>query len=168
MKLVYRGAYWHEGDVFHVLTKPEHSDMHDYDLRKFAATKGPVVGLRPEQITVSDRIPTRRPESTRHVLMRARALIRRGWCQNDNAQDNRGLPTSPWWHTACKWCPSGALEAVCGAFQNWSFWNALSLLDSASVLDVPAVGDVTEANDDCDTTKDLVLSWFDTALKECD
>jgi hypothetical protein len=43
------------------------------------------------------------------LLVRARELVGRGWCQASLAEDRYGRQVEPWSESACRWSPLGAL-----------------------------------------------------------
>jgi len=48
------------------------------------------------------------------ILLKAAALVRRGWCRNAPAKDADGKPVGPREKTAVAWCAIGAIQKVCG------------------------------------------------------
>jgi hypothetical protein len=46
------------------------------------------------------------------LLIRARALVARGWCRRTPARNRFGFRVSPYSRWATRWCASGAIQAA--------------------------------------------------------
>lgn len=72
--------------------------------------------LRPSTATATARTKDRRPleklPEDEQLLVRAAALVARGWCRRAPAEDWRGRPVDPRSASACRWSPLGALTKV--------------------------------------------------------
>lgn len=54
----------------------------------------------------------------REILLKAAALVRRGWCTGAPAKNADGKPVGPRDKDACQWCAIGAIQAICGGPEN--------------------------------------------------
>ena len=72
--------------------------------------------LLPPTTTATPRTRNRRPlgqlPEDEQLLVRASALVARGWCQRAPAENWRGCPVDPRSKTAVRWSPLGALTKV--------------------------------------------------------
>jgi hypothetical protein len=99
------------------------------------------------------------------MLVEARALVARGWCQQEAALDAAGEPVEPASSTACRWSIAGALSVV------WENWRSagkpaerVSRGFEMAVLAIAAViGDVDPWNDAPGRTQADVLAALDRA-----
>ena len=101
------------------------------------------------------------------ILMGARALIRKGWCQHNNAEDQDGDGVEVSHKFAKKFCPHGALCRVAGSANPVTWYEGV--LEAFSAFR-HAIGDVDIAtwNDRKDRTKAQVLEAFDKAIQEAE
>jgi hypothetical protein len=102
----------------------------------------------------------------RAILLRGRALIRQGWCQDDDAHDANGDRVDPWSMEARSWSLLGALVATEGVGRNAVGRIPVDELGRAIVVLGEAANTHTlEAwNDDPRCTQRAVLAAFDGAL----
>lgn len=99
-----------------------------------------------------------RPDEVTALLIRARALVARGWCRRAAARNLLGLEVSPYSRHAVAWCADGALQAAQLAASNLEFRRAYLRL-------LAAMGDeLVPAFNDRQTTVEPVLEAFDRAI----
>jgi hypothetical protein len=82
--------------------------------------------------------------NTVNVLRTARALIERGWCQDDCAQTAEGVGTYGANPAACRWCSCGALQAQ--SLNSDAFDSAVSVLNAAVRESFPTVAGFVNFN----------------------
>lgn len=93
------------------------------------------------------------------TLKRARQLIKKGWTQNAYARDRYGNMVDEDSPGAVRWCAAGALHRV--TRENIVMWRkAKVLLNRES-----GYGGIISLNDDTGTTKEMVVSVFDRAIR---
>lgn len=99
------------------------------------------------------------------ALIKAKALIVRGWTKNSMARDAAGLPVASDNPDACQWCMYGAVLSVT---RNAAEVRNLTIHAVCAALpEVYAVGGgVTQYNDAGDRTHAQVLRVFDMAIKK--
>jgi hypothetical protein len=73
---------------------------------------------------MTDQINTEIDETTA-LLIRARALLERGWCRGFLARDANKREIWPTEKEAVAWCAYGALIAAEGSLPPWALSNAL-------------------------------------------
>ena len=97
-------------------------------------------------------------------------LVRRGWCQDDDAQDGHGVRVEPWSMQARSWSVLGALVATEGVGRGAVGRIPVDELGRAIVaLGQAANTHSLEAwNDDPRRTKPTVVAVFDRALAVLD
>lgn len=91
----------------------------------------------------------------RDILIRARALVARGWTQRTNARDETGRPTDPRGPDAVCWCLSGAVHRVAPDAARHAYQLLCKALDSPWAVDW---------NDTPGRTQAEVLELFDRAI----
>jgi hypothetical protein len=92
------------------------------------------------------------------LLIRARALVARGWCRKAAARSRFGFRVSPYSRSAIAWCAAGAVQAA--AF-------VTSDLDrrSAHYRLIAAIdGEILSRFNDSQETVEPVLAAFDRAI----
>ena len=107
---------------------------------------------------------------TRQILIRARALIERGWTQKCTARNKAGIPCSVCDDDASAWSISGALDAA--KTQMFGLMDSAAFHDATQTLrDVifpqskgPSHLSLPDWNDTPGRTKDEVLAPFDDAI----
>jgi hypothetical protein len=93
---------------------------------------------------------------TSTILKKARALVAKGWCQQNWAEDRKGVCSTDDGHTAVRWCAWGALYTIShnGPCTEAGHW--LSAM-------VPP-GGVIPFNDASGRTRADVLDVYDAAI----
>jgi hypothetical protein len=92
------------------------------------------------------------------LLIRARALVARGWCRGASASGLLGFRVSPYSSRAVAWCMSGALEAAALIAADLDRHRARCRL-------LAAIGGVPVADfNDTQETVEPVLAAFDRAI----
>lgn len=92
------------------------------------------------------------------LLVRARALVARGWCRGTEARTYFGYLVSPYSEWAVKWCMSGALEAAALIASDLERRRARCRL-------IDAIGGISIADfNDAQETIEPVLAAFDRAI----
>ena len=103
----------------------------------------------------------------RDLLLSARSLVERGWCQGASAASRDGRHVDPWDPLAERWSVIGALIAV------WAKWrgaggsrSAILAFQRGNVALLGAIDDVPQMwNDAPGRTLDEVLSALDRAAQ---
>lgn len=112
------------------------------------------------------------------VLVTARALVARGWCQGADARTAEGAPVGGRNAAAVQWCAVGAVEAAsAGAIdargrQTHARSIAIDRLATAAGEEYSpvtcgageAIEAIEDANDRQGTLQTDVLAWFDSAI----
>ena len=98
--------------------------------------------------------------TTKEVLVKAKALVEKGWTQEVSARDDYGYHVEPTDSNACYWCATGALQAVLPRNVLFS--------DYCDLLTREAPCDIILFNDDADTTKEDILKVYDEAIARCE
>jgi hypothetical protein len=83
-------------------------------------------------------------------------LIKKGWCQHHLAVDELGFPINHNTSCAVAFCAGGACMTI--SFEHHAV--AINWLQEANGIPV-----LTYANDQETTTKEMVIGWFDNAIK---
>jgi hypothetical protein len=91
------------------------------------------------------------------LLIRARALVARGWCRWTEARNLLGFQVSPYSRWASRWCPRGALKAARLGASQFDHNHALCRL-------VAAMGEFIAEFNDRQETVEAVLAAFDRAI----
>jgi hypothetical protein len=92
------------------------------------------------------------------LLIRARALVARGWCRGARASSLLGFRVSPYSSRAVAWCMSGALEAAALTESDLDRRRAHCRLRAA-------IGGISVADfNDTQETVEPVLAAFDRAI----
>jgi hypothetical protein len=99
-------------------------------------------------------------------LIRGRNLIRRGWCQDDDAHDANGDRVEPWSMRARSWSLLGALVATEGVGRGAIRAIPVDELGRAIVLlgEAANTHSLEAWNDDPSCTQEAVIAAFDGAL----
>ena len=94
----------------------------------------------------------------RDGLIKARALIEKGWAQGAFAKDKYGETVGTTDPTACQWCATGALMAIVGKEARYSYCVKLleEILQQSIII----------FNDSRCRTKEEVLALYDKAIAE--
>lgn len=87
------------------------------------------------------------------VLVAARALVAKGWCQDVYARDADGREVDPKSSNAVAWCALGALRAVSGRWQN-----------TIRLVELGLKMGLTNFNDEPGCTQERVLALYDEAI----
>lgn len=97
--------------------------------------------------------------TTIEVLREARALVAKGWCQNENAFNSEGKMVHARDPSACRWCVNGALMVASGGVIpcQSTAWDRIR--DSNRI---PLALD--EWNDEPERTQAEVVAAFDRAI----
>lgn len=99
-----------------------------------------------------------RPDEVTALLIRARALVARGWCRGANASDMFGFRVSPYSRHAVAWCMGGALSAAALTASDLDRRNAqCRLIVAIGCASVPDFNDAQK-------TVEPVLAAFDRAI----
>lgn len=96
------------------------------------------------------------------VLRRARALVKRGWCQGAFAETADGDVCDQYSRSAASWCALGAIFVAGGAYAREAreaFRGAISRRECTSI---------TAWNDSADRTKPQVLRAFTKAIAKAE
>ena len=108
--------------------------------------------------------------TTKQILVKARALIERGWTQNTAARNADGDHVAATSRHACRWCATGALYVVYESIPEWREdpkpAEARDLVRAA----IPNRNDyetIVGFNDADNTTQADVLAVFDKAIERC-
>jgi hypothetical protein len=106
-------------------------------------------------------------EVAAQMLVEARALVARGWCQQDAALDSAGEPVEPGSPTACRWSIAGALTLV---WENWrSAGKPAELVsrgfEKADLALAAVIGDLDPWNEAPGRTQADALAALDRALE---
>jgi hypothetical protein len=102
--------------------------------------------------------PDTQTDETTELLIRARSLLKRGWCRGTAAQTSFGLPVSLYSRWAVAWCASGALKAARTGTSDLDYRRA-------SIRLIAAIGGVNIADfNDRQETVEPVLAAFDRAI----
>lgn len=97
--------------------------------------------------------------TTKEVLVKARALVEKGWTKDAYARDSSGDRVPYYDFTACQWCMVGAVDAA----------DDIRLRFSAKdILRRVIGGQISAFNDAPSTTHADVLAAFDRAIAECE
>lgn len=97
-------------------------------------------------------------DETTTLLIRARALVARGWCRGVPARNFLGFSVSPRSRHATAWCMSGALCAAALVESDLDRRNAQCRL-------IAAIGGVSVADfNDTQETVEPILAAFDRAI----
>lgn len=104
-----------------------------------------------------ERPPLTETDETAALLIRARAFVKRGWCQGELALDVEGNPVNPRSEWAVSWCMSGALIAAGVDELGHSAFRRLSDAISRFSSFIPAFNDHQE-------TVEPILAAFDRAI----
>jgi hypothetical protein len=91
------------------------------------------------------------------LLIRARALVARGWCQETNARNFLGFRVSPYSRWATSWCPSGAIRAARAGASGLDVDHAVRRLTAEMGALIPVFTDRQK-------TVEPVLAAFDRAI----
>jgi hypothetical protein len=102
--------------------------------------------------------PTEVVDEATALLIRARALVARGWCRGVPARNFIGFSVGPRSRHATAWCMSGALYAAALVESDLDRRNAQCRLIAAI-----GGGDITDFNDTQETVEP-VLAAFDHAI----
>ena len=102
----------------------------------------------------------------RTILIRGRDLIRRGWCQDDDAHDANGDRVEPWSMQARSWSMLGALVATEGVGRGAVGRIPVDELGRAIVVlgEAANTHSLEAWNDDPIRTQAAVVAAFDGAL----
>lgn len=102
----------------------------------------------------------------RAILTRGRALIRQGWCQDDDAHDANGDRVEPWSMEARSWSLLGALVATEGVGRDAIGRVPVDELGRAIVVlgEAANTHSLEAWNDDPMRTQAAVVAAFDGAL----
>ena len=93
------------------------------------------------------------------VLVRARANVKKGWCQESSAKDTYGFSVAYWQPEACFWCIMGAIWKACGSIDAIHGEKA-----EAVIRDILDEKYISQWNDKPGRTKQEVLDLFDKAI----
>lgn len=100
--------------------------------------------------------------TTKEVLIKARALVEKGWTKGAGARRANGASVYPDDNEACRWCILGAVNAAEYHDRELRL-RAITKLKAA----IPKAG-IADFNDDPATTHADVLAAFDRAIAECE
>ena len=98
--------------------------------------------------------------TAKEVLVKARGLIEKGWTQKVGSRDIDGNVVFAKDSRASSWCASGAIWAVLPEDVLYS--------DYTDLLTRQALCDITQFNDDPNTTKNDILEIYDKAIERCE
>jgi len=102
--------------------------------------------------------PATEIDETTTLLIRARALLVRGWCRGTPARSRLGVQVSPLSRRAVAWCAGGALFAARLTASGLDYHRAAARL-------IAAIGGVSVADfNDTQETVEPVLAAFDRAI----
>ena len=109
--------------------------------------------------------------TTKEVLVKARALIAKGWTQGVFARDKNGWRVKPNDLRACQWCATGALLSAAKIPHN--LYGGEEIVKINRILNpiISYYGDyegIGTFNDAEETTQADVLDVFDKAIARCD
>lgn len=99
--------------------------------------------------------------TTKQILVKARALVKRGWTQGSCAKAKNGREVHPSRTTACCWCAFGALWKVAPN----SYLLAEQVLNA--LPEVSAYTNIVDFNEVEGRTQEDVLAAFDKAIARC-
>lgn len=105
------------------------------------------------------------PTMVERMLVEARNLVARGWCQGSGAESEGGEAVEPWNPSARKWSAEGALV---GSWRTLYKPNNGSLCDDALAKALLAltevIGDPRAWNDSLERDQHQVLETFDRLI----
>jgi hypothetical protein len=94
------------------------------------------------------------------VLIKARRLLRKGWCQGAAARTKYGQACPGRSEHACEWCMDGSLWASCGPYST-----ELRASCERMILQANRLRDIVKSNDKPRTKKEDVIRWMTNAIK---
>ena len=98
--------------------------------------------------------------TTKEVLVKARGLIVKGWCQGVEARDKNGNEVHVNSPEACSWCAVGAIKAAASDYGEY-INSLLKVKGVALCITIPSW------NDQDNQTKAEILSVFDDTISNC-
>ncbi len=105
-------------------------------------------------------------KSAKQVLIEAREMVVKGWCQGAWAENEDGLAVDPGDREACAWCITGALRAVA---HDTTADRATATAAIIRVFPLFMWADsIINFNDYPARTKAEVLTLFDRAIEEAE
>jgi hypothetical protein len=102
--------------------------------------------------------------SVKNTLVKARALIAKGWTKNTYARDQYGLMVEMRSPAACQFCITGALGLSVPTDDRDAYMNAYDALQNVRPLSSRFTG-LVGFNDHPSTSQQDVLAVFDKAIE---
>ena len=106
------------------------------------------------------------PTAATIILIDATELVRRGWCQGDDARDAKGRKVAPGSPSACRWSLLGAIVASAGCAERLQDRRTLADVAMASLAIGLATGEesLRDWNDARGRTVGEVVAAFEDAV----